>query len=223
MKKFIREYIKIIAYTAIGLAFFMTSFYLLINYYHQEELSRPIYISQNDANYLSYKSKLEEIDNNLKSFHNPGSISDSYYVMYNKLSSCSSILKSEGTLATLKLDTYYKPYDVYKLGSTFQSEVLNKCWAIHLSYLTSDKVPNEFLEVAPYITNSVDTISGQTSFALEEIQNNSSYFYTTNITSSTIRNYLSSDYTSIAKSYNQFADIILTLSKQINESNNGGM
>ena len=48
-------------------------------------------------------------------------------------------------------------------------------------------------------------------------QNNSSYFYTTSITSSTIRNSLLADYSIIANSYNSFADNILLLSKYINE------
>ena len=75
----------------------------------------------------------------------------------------------------------------------------------------------EFQDVAPYVTSSINTINNQVNFALAEIQNNSSYFYTTNITSSTIRNYLSSDYTMISNAYNEFADIILNLSETINK------
>ena len=46
---------------------------------------------------------------------------------------------------------------------------------------------------------------------MEEIQNNSSYYFSTNVSSSTIRNSLSSDYTIIANSYIEFANILINI------------
>ena len=68
MKKFIQEYLKIFAYTGLGLAMIISSFYLLINFYHSSEVSKALYISENDTNYTTYKQKLDEIKNNLSEF-----------------------------------------------------------------------------------------------------------------------------------------------------------
>ncbi len=217
MKKFIREYLRVIAYTATGLVFGIASFYLLMNYYHSEEVSKPLYISQNDVDYTEYKTKISKIDENLKRFDSMKSKNDELKTMYSKLISCRTVMDGDKTLSKLKVDNYFKPVDIYQLGSSFQSEVLNICWAMHLSYLTSDTPPVSFKEYAPYISSSVKSITNQINFALDEIQNNSSYFYTTNITSSTIRNYLKSDYSIITDSYNEFADIVLELSESLNE------
>ncbi len=221
MKKFFAEYIRIIAYTSLGLVFVLASFYLVINYQHSEEVAKKLYISSTESNYLSYKDKLAKIDNNLESFKTKKIDNKNIQRLYNKLLTCSNILKKDDGLANLKTNNYYTSYDIYKLGNNFQSQVLNVCWAVHLSYLSSDEVPEEFKEIAPYIPNTVDLASNQVLSALDEIENNSSYFYSTNITSATIRDYLSSDYTAIAKAYSGFADIVLNLSEFINNSEGG--
>ncbi len=220
MKKFISEYLKIIAYTSLGLVFMITSFYLLINYYHSAELKNHIYISSNDINYKEYQTKLIEISNNLNIYKAKKLDNPIYDKMYNKLLTCNTVLKEEGTLRTFETDKYHPSNDVYQLGTTFQSNALNICYALHLSYLNKEDAPKEFKKFAPFIQNTVNILSNQTQFALDEIKGNSSYFYSTNITSSTIRNPLESDYQIISSSYNEFASVILELSKIINESDN---
>lgn len=220
MKKFIREYLKIIASTTIGLVFIVASFYLVMNYYHSEELKKTLYISSNDINYTNYKEKISKIKANLNTFNSKQNKDANLKTMYNKLVTCANVMQSDGTLFNLNVNNHFYPLDVYKLGSKFQTDILNVCWALHLSYLTEDDVAEEFKDIAPYVVSSIQTIGNQTNFALSEIQNNSSYFYTTNITSSTIRNYLNADYTIIGNSYNQFASIILSLSEFINTDGN---
>ena len=223
MKKFIKDYLKIIAFTVIGLMLMVSGFYIMMNYYHSQEVKTTLYINQNDLNYQNYQSKLAEIKANLNSFQSKNSTNSAYRVMYNKLLTCHTVMSEEGTFATIPVNTYLNSYDIYELGNKFQSYILNVCWALHLSYLNSDNVPKEFKNAAPYVTNSINNLTYQVDFALAEIQNNSSYFYTTNITSSTIRNYLMADYSLITNSYNDFADIILNLSKTINQNGNGGV
>ena len=69
----------------------------------------------------------------------------------------------------------------------------------------------------PYVENSINLINNQINFSLDEIENNGSYFYTTGVTSITIRNSLASDYRIIFNSYQELANIILELSNYINE------
>ena len=227
MKKFIKDYLKLISYTVIGLVFLVSSFYLVMNYYHSEELKAPLYISNGDINYQSYNNKLKELDENLNKFNSKKKYNTNANLtkMYNKLITCKTVLNGEGTLAKIPVNSYFYPKDIYELGSKFQSDVLNICWALHLSYLTDENVSSEFSDIAPYVENSVNMLSNQVNFALSEIQNNSSYFYTTNVTSATIRNYLNADYSIISKSYNDFANILVDLSETINEEidSNGGV
>lgn len=219
MKNFIAQYIRIIAYTTIGLILLVSGFYIMINYYHSQEVKNNLYIADGEINLQNYNSKIEEIERNLNKFNSKNATQVNRN-MYNKLNTCTSVLKSEGTFKSINYNSYYNSVDIYKLGSKVKTDLLNVCWVLHLSYITGEDAPEEFKTIAPYIQNSIDMISKQTSFALEEIQNNSSYFYTTSVTSSTIRNYLSSDYQIIANSYNKFADILLELSKLINEGGN---
>lgn len=219
MKKFIREYLDLIAYATLGIALVISSFYLLINYYHSEEVSKTLNITEGDVYYRNYKTKLENIKNNLDKFAKTNSDVLAYRGMYTKLSTCYRSLNSEGTFSSLEVNKKYKSVDIFNLGTTFQSKALNDCWAINLSYLTDEELlPEEFKEIAPFIKTNVDFMTNQVSTALAELENNSSYFMTTNITSLTVRNYLNADYVTIASSYNSFADILLNLSEIINES-----
>ena len=217
MKKFFEEYLKIFAYATLGLTFIIGSFYLLINVYHSKEIDKKYYISDTDSTYLSYKSKIENIKNNLNIYNKNKNKNTDLLGIYTRLSTCSNLLESDGTLAKMETNKYYNSYDVYKLGQKFEGVLLNSCWVVQLSYLTTDAGPKAFEEVIPFVSREVDVINDKVEFALEELENNGSYFYSTGITSSTIRNYLRSDYIAIAKAYNDFADVVLELSEIINK------
>ena len=40
-----------------SLVFVVASFYLVMTYYHSEEVKTTVYVSQNDINYQSYKKR----------------------------------------------------------------------------------------------------------------------------------------------------------------------
>ena len=213
MKKFIKEYLRIISFSFIGLVFMIASFYLVINYYHSEEVKTKIYISSDNIYYKNYREKLYSINSNLQTYKD--NKTRKYESMNSYLTSCYNVMSQNNTLANITPNSFYNTYDIYMLGARFQSDILNTCWALHLSNIKQSK--DKFKDFAPYVTNNVKTITNQTNYAMNELQNNSSYFWTTKVTSSTIRNYLNSDYTVIAESYNDFADIILFLSEAIND------
>ena len=220
MKKFIKEYINIFALTITGVVFILASFNLIMNYNHSEELKKTIYIGENDVYYKNYQETLASINSNIISYRSKGIKNGAYRNMADSLTNCYSILQDRGTFGNIKVNVNYNAYDVYNLGSKYQSSVINSCWATNLTSLHSNDVPEEFKDIAPVIVSYVNTINDNVSDALSELENNSSYFYTTNIATTTVRNYLGSDYKTIAKSYNDFASIILYLSNYIND--NGG-
>lgn len=220
MKKFITDYLNIIIYCILGLVLMIASFYLFINYYHSEEVKTTIYVSDTDAKYLNYKQNIETLDNNLTKYKNSTNKDKSKDTLYNKLYTCSHILKDTGTFYQVIPNQFYTNHDIYQLGSKFQTDILNICYASHLSYLTTNEVDENLQIVGSFLKNDVNILSNQIKFAMEEIQNNSSYYFSTNVSSSTIRNSLSSDYTIIANSYIEFANILINISNTLTEGGN---
>ena len=217
MKKFIKEYIKIISTTLIGLVFVLASFYLMMNYNHSEEIKKQVYIAYNDSKFQEGQEILNKINNNLNKFNSKsGNKSNAKMLMYNSLENCYNIMKSNGTFFTIRPEKYYGPSEIYTLGTNFQNKMMNSCYILNLSYLKTNDLPSEFKDIAPLVTSYVDSINANVQDSLSEIENNSSYFYTTKIASATIRNYLNSDYKTIANAYIDFATIILILSENIN-------
>ena len=217
MKNFIKEYINIIAISITGFVFVLTSFYFVINYYHSEEVKKEIYIGQNDTKLTTYKDTVNRVKNNLDNFKNKKVTTGPYFNLYNNLNTCYTTLTEN--YYNMETNRYYTSNDIYNLGGKFQSDVLNLCWALHLSSIKESN-SKDIRKVSPYVVDEVNSLSKKTNNALEEIMNNSSYFYTTRITSVTIRNYLTSDYNMIVDSYQEFASIILHLSELLNEGGN---
>ena len=235
MKKFIKDYLKLIAYAITGLVFVLASFYLMMNYNHNEELKQNIFIGPNEVYYETHQEILSNINKNLTTFRSKKNTTAAYKQIANSLEQCYSILDGKNSFSKIETNKEYTPYDIYKIGSSFQNNVMNLCWNGNLGYLRAQntetttesnnenlenqiKVPEKVELVLPILSKYVATLNDNVSDSLKEIENNSSYFYTTNITSATIRNYLGSDYTTIAKSYNDFASIILYLTEIINEN-----
>ncbi len=219
MKKFIKDYIKIIGMSLIGLVFILASFYLIMNYNHSEELKKTIYIGANDIYYQKHKDILSKISNNLIIFRNSKNNNTAYGMMYNSLSNCYNILQSEGTYSKVTPNNFYTSLEIYNLGNKFQDKIMNSCYVLNLSYLKTDDNPSEFKKIGPFVTSYIESINRNVEDSIAEIENNSSYFFSSNIASATVRNYLGSSYKTIASSYNDFAEVILYLSDYIN---NGG-
>lgn len=212
MKKFINEYFKIIEVTIIGLVFIISSFYLMMNYYHSLEISEEVYISNNDRNYLAYRETISQIEKNLRSYNTKTGL---YKQIHNGLTKCVNLMKKDGTLYSIKPNTFMNGYDIYLLGSNFETNLYNSCYAFQLN--------ESNLDISEFIDLNAKTINSNVAFAINELKNNSSYHFTTNITKTTIRNNLHADYTAIANSYNDFANLILEVSNYINQEVEGGI
>ena len=67
MKKLLLEYANTFAYTITGLVFGCAFFLLFINFYHMQELSETVDVSQyNDNNKASIESKVQTIKDNIR-------------------------------------------------------------------------------------------------------------------------------------------------------------
>ena len=219
MKKLLVDYFKIIIYTILIFGFIISSFYLLINYYYISEIKRKIYVGPNDSSYLSYQEKLTKIATNLTNFTAKNNHTAEEKLLYIEINNCHMVMQEAGTLGKIPVNTYFSNKDVYDLGSKFQSRVYNVCWAENLSSLLHVDNSSKFSNMVLPIKSSVELLNSQVQYALKELENNSSYFYSTNINAYTIRNYLDTDYNMIVSSYNGLADIVLYLSELLNGGN----
>ena len=219
MKNFIKEYLNIIAFAITGFVFVLTSFYLVINYYHSDELKNYIYISENDSRLLKYRETMDKIKTNLNNYKRTNY---KYEKIYQNLSTCYNVMTDKELYYNIETNRFYTPNDIYRLGGKYQSKITNICWALHLSSINNSDNPTDIVSVAPFVEKSVNSTNKKLTNALMEIQNNSSYFFTTQVTSSTVRDYLKSDYDMIVDSYQEFADVILNLSEMISKGGNNG-
>ena len=216
MKNLLVDYFKVIIYTVIGFVLVVSSFYLLINYYHSEELKRTVFISSNDNNYIDYQEKIKRITNNLEKFKSKNNHTTEENLLYESIFNCQMVMQEAGTFGHIPVNINFTNKNVYDLGSKFQSRVYNVCWAQNLSSIANFNHNSKFYIAFEPINKSVSLLSNQNQYALKELENNSSYFYSTNISSYIIRNYLETDYEIIVSSYNSFADIVLYLSELLN-------
>ena len=221
MKKFIKNYLNLIAMSITGMVFVFASFYILMNYNHNEELKKNIYIGDNEVNYTAHKEKLNNLNDNLNKIKNKKNVNSKYREIVNGLSECYTVLQSKESFAGIQTNKEYNSYEIHQLGTNFQNNVLNLCWNVGLGTLSNDtkenSLPTTLKNIKPIIEDYISSIEYNLSDSLDEIKNNSSYFYTTSIASATVRNYLGSDYQSIAKSYNDFVNILVRISEIINE------
>ena len=225
MKKFIKEYIRVIAFSIIGLIFGFASFYLMINYNHNEEVKKGIYIGENEVNYGRHIELLNQLNDNISKINNKKSNSLFYNQITNSLNNCYNVLRSYNSFSSIQTNKEYKAYEIYKIGTYFQNDVLNVCWNNGFNFLinstnseTNIIVPESYKSLSLIVDNYVKSINTNLTDSLREIENNSSYFYSTSISSLTVRNYLGSDYITIANSYNDFTSILIDLSLIVNNN-----
>lgn len=211
MKKLINDYIKVVTYIFLGLTFMISSFYLLINFYHSSELKRTIYMDSADSKLTSYQLSLDKLNSSLNRFN---AIENKEYLELNSnLHSCYTILKSDETLLKFKPFEYYNYYDVYTIGSYFQNNLVNMCY---LSYLKTNLDKKEYDKISGLVASNMNNLDKQVQYALDELSNNGSYYFTTNVTSSTVRDTLTSDFEIISSSYINFIDTLVEISDYIN-------
>ena len=215
MKKLIKEYVKVLAFTFTGVIFILASFYLIMNYNHSEELKSTVFIGEDDIYYSNHKKLLSELNSNLTKYRQSKSKNATYNMINDGLSNCYNIIQREKTFSKITPNNYYSSLEIYNLGSTFQSVVMNSCYLSNLTFLQTD-VPDELKPIAPMTVSYIESISRNVDDSLREIENNSSYFFQSNVTSASVRNYLGSSYKTIGDAYNDFTSVLVYLSNYIN-------
>ena len=105
--------------------------------------------------------------------------------------------------------------DVYNLREDYQESIVNNCLVNNLSWLVLDNngINSSFLNTNRYLIDKhISLLSNSTSYLKKDLLNNSSYYYNTNIASSSLKNNSKDGFYEVMDAYNAATDFILYMS-----------
>jgi len=220
MKKILIQYTNIIGYTICGLLFAFSSFYLILNLFHQRELNTYYKVDPNTLdNYVSVTTKINKMKENIE--ENPNRVNNSSKAKFlsnlkSRLNTCSSSLINE-TFKGFGTKDAIGPLDVEHFRTSFQSDVLSKCLISQFYGLTSetDEIASgqeEFMEIAPYIHLTIENMLPATSYLEDDLANNGSYYFNSDLARTTVHDKTVSGFHSVLTLYNQASDLLVEIS-----------
>lgn len=226
MKNFICEYLRLIGYTVVGLVFAYSSFYLLINFYHQKELSNTFsYSAQDDVSYNSVITKIDEVKNKINQFESSeysGSLPVHQLLnIQGRLQICTRQFENETFLA-LKNKKELDILDVEEFRKSLQNDVLNSCMIEQLYDLAVADETNRFdipslATVAPYIELNIKNLLANNHYLTSDYQSNHIYYFTTQHSRLSFFDKLKLGYAEVIATYNRAADLLVEISNWFEE------
>lgn len=220
MKDFIKEYVHIFAVLVIGLVFGLGFYYILLNSYHSSSINEKAYVLENDVYYKDFKENLTQIKKNIDRY-DYYAVSFKYDLstmqkIYSNINYCYSVMNSEESIISLKNGNSVSYINVYNYNSYFINNMIDKCFTSNLSWIeTENNSSSKIKNMVAEHQLTVDILSNNALYLKNELRNNSSYYYSTKISNSMIRNNLNSSYRLVLSNYNYFSEIILDLSNYL--------
>ena len=219
MKKLLLEYANIFAYTITGLVFGCAFFLLFINFYHMQELSETVDVSQyNDNNKASIESKVQTIKDNIGVYSQStyrGNIS--IYGLNNvqsRLQSCVEIIESEEMMKYLELDEI-DLNDSYNFVIDYKNYILNDCLVMQVVSMfnnnTVEILPNYNL-IFPFAQVNIDNLLSSIEYIQNNIENSDHYYFTTDSNKDNFFDLVKDSYTSTMKEYQNTLDLLVEIS-----------
>ena len=203
MRIFINEYIKVLAYSLIGLLFAYSAFYLIANIYHYQEI-RKTYdknIVEID-NYKKIKNNINKIKDNITLDSNNYTEETSLSVkqLRNNLSNCLTYLDND-YLKYLKSKEKVDIKDVENLRAVVSNDVIHGCLIANIYYITSHNEYNmPFLE-----------------FNNRDIQNNSSFYFNTKFINNNNYDKVGDHFNNLLDIYKESSNLVLIISDKYNK------
>lgn len=219
--EFLKQYIKTINYILMGLVFGFACFYLLINAYHYLEIRKDFVVDLSSQPLITdLDSNISKINKNI-SIYNP----NNYYgniptnkmsVIYQGLKGCVNIFNTK-SLQDIKNKNQISIIDVYNLRTDYENVILSDCIVTNL-YWTTTVNQEEFNST--YLVNNkdmmklyVDSLLDTTSYLKKDLLNNSSYYFNTNIASSSIKDNTRDGFYEVMSAYNNASEFVLFVSE----------
>lgn len=222
---FLKQYIKIINYALMGLVFAFASFYLLSNAYHYLEI-RKDFITDFSAQPLTidFKKKLQKVSTNVANFNAntyKGNMSvNQMQVIHQNLKTCLNSFNNP-TIQEMMNKKVINIIDVYKLNESYENDILSQC-IVNSLYWTTTITETNFN--SPYLVNNanlmklyVNSLLNDTSYLKKDLLNNSSYFYSTSISSSSIKSNTKDGFYEVMGAYSKAASYVEFISNWFNK------
>ena len=219
MKKMLLEYINIFAYALTGLVFGFSFFLLFINFYHYRELSTKVDVSSEViANEQKTQEKLDKIKTNINSYQqNSYQGKNNVYDMNSiqiKLNNCVKVFESN-EYKELASKQSIELSDVYKLGKFYQNNILNDCVVMQLNAFIdeSNSFNIESLKtIRPFIKTTINEQLSSNSYITSNLESADNYYFTNDISKSSIFFLAKDSYNSINTNYQNTLDLLVELS-----------
>lgn len=214
MRTMFQNYFKTIGMALVGLAFGFAFFYLFLNLYHYQEIRRTTYFDASaDASYLQLEETLVRIENNISSIQKSGNNSGINVVFVETgLKSCVNNFRNEEILA-LKEKKQLDIVDVYNLYNDYENKILNDCIVTKISSILFDNDKYEDLDYKKILKYYRDDLLQDTSYLKKDLNNNSTYHFSTDSTSITVKNGVRDSFYEVLSAYNRAAKFLEIVSE----------
>lgn len=225
MMDIFRQYFKLIAYALIGIVFGFAFFYLFLNINHYFEVRRSFsFDGKTDGTVLKIKDNIEKIRSNINTsitseYVNGLNINDITSVK-NRFNVCINVLNSEQFNNVIN-DEVIDIKDVYNFRELFENEVSSSCLVNQFIPLTTGNEPlNQMLgtknkDLYALILND---LINSTEYVKNDLLNNSSYYFSTEISLITGKDLTRDSFYQVLSSYEKSTSFILDLSNRYKEA-----
>lgn len=216
----IRQYFKIVATALIGVAFAFAGFFFFLNFYHYGEVRRVVEVDFSTNSLTSeFNSTVKKIEENIASYkagNYHGSLSyNEVNSMANKLNVCLSSLKNKA-YEEVRSKNVLDIRDVYSLADSFDNDILNNCIVSELYVLGTDQSPikdNYIKSNKSLLKSYMDDLLTDGNYLMQDLYNNSSYYFNTDIISMTVKNNTRDGFYEVMSNYNKSANFIYLISE----------
>ena len=212
---FLKQYIKIINYSLIGLTFAFSSFYLLSNAYHYLEIRKDFVVDFSSQTLVTdIDNKMKNVSKNISGFNSStyrGNIpTNQMIIIQQRLNGCISSFNNT-TFNELKQKKVVNIKDVYMLRESYEDDILSDCIVTNLYWTTA--VNNETLNSSYLVDNQkmmqmyVEYLLNATSYVKKDLLNNSSYYFNTAVASA-VKNNTKDGFYEVIGTYNKAASFV---------------
>ena len=220
MKKILLEYINVFAYAVVGIVFGFSFFLLFINFYHYKEINETINVKEEMENYKQKtEEKLTKIKDNISlyqqnTYNGRNNIYDMNSIQI-KLNSCVKSFESE-EYNNLANKENIEIKDVYKLGKFYQNTILNDCVVLQLSSLADESSSYSITSLStirPFLKTNINQLLSSNGYITSSLENADNYYFTNDISKSSIFFLAKDSYSAINKNYQNTLDFLVEISK----------
>ncbi len=223
MKKFLMDYINVIAYTITGLVFVVACFLLLLNFYHMKEVNNKYILTSDDVEVRNHLySDIEQIKHNINEYsiddYNGIYKKDDLYKVKSAVNACVSDFSNTEFLTWLDKEEV-GPLDIYELNRMFKNNILDDCLIrqIYVLYDTDLVALKGFDEMKPFVKDNITQLLTANDYLEANMKNNSSYSFSSSNTKKQLFDSTRDGYYQVIKNYRNSMQLIIDISVWYND------